>query len=78
MQLADDDVLHPFCYACAKFMSYHRAHNTVEKEALALWMALDKFEGYLDDTGNVIKGFSDHNPLRFVNSMKNRNQRLTR
>ncbi|XP_047485268.1 uncharacterized protein LOC125036565 [Penaeus chinensis] len=78
LQLADDDVLHPICYASTKFKKYQCAYSTVEKEALALLMALDKFEIYLGNTGNEIVVFSDHNPLQFVNSMKNRNQRLTR
>ncbi|XP_047484925.1 uncharacterized protein LOC125036378 [Penaeus chinensis] len=78
LQLADDDVLHPICYASTKFKKYQCAYSTVEKEALALLMALDKFEIYLGNTGNEIVVFSDHNPLQFVNSIKNINQRLTR
>lgn len=78
LQLSDDDVLHTICYASAKFKSYQRAYSTVEKEALALLMALDKFEAYWDNADNEIIVFSEYNPPQFVNSMKNRNQRLTR
>ena len=50
----------------------------IEKETLALVMALDHFDVYLKATPHPIKVQTDHNPLVFLNKMKNKNQRLTR
>lgn len=40
-------------------------------------MALDHFDIYVGNTNQKVV-YSDHNPLRFVSSMKNKNKRLTR
>lgn len=40
-------------------------------------IALEKFSVYVDN-GRKLTVFTDHNPLKFVNSMKNRNMRLMR
>ena len=78
MQKSDDDILHPVTYFSAKLKSHQKTYSTIEKEALALLMALDKFAVYLDHAGPKIIVYSDHNPLKFINSMKNKNSRLTR
>ena len=48
------------------------------KKAIALLMALEKFEIYLGNTNQKFIVYSDHNPLQFVSRMRNKNQRLTR
>jgi len=78
LQLGDDGILHPICYTSSKLKPYQQHYSTIEKEALALLTALDKFDVYVNNPCNCIHVFSDHNPLSFVNKMKNRNQRLTR
>ncbi|XP_063586253.1 uncharacterized protein LOC134763615 [Penaeus indicus] len=78
LQAGKDGVLHPVCYSSAKFKPHQTHYSTVEKEAAALLMALEKFEVYLSCTPYEIEVFSDHNPLQFVTKMKNKNQRLTR
>lgn len=74
----DTDLLHPVCYYSAKFKKHQRNYSTIEKECLALIMALDKFGFFLNDSPHPIDVNTDHNPLRFVHRMKNHNQRLMR
>ncbi|XP_069993662.1 uncharacterized protein [Penaeus vannamei] len=78
LQEGKDGVLHPVCYSSAKFKPHQTHYSTIEKEAAALLMALEKFDVYLSCTPYEIEVFSDHNPLQFVMRMKNKNQRLTR
>lgn len=78
MQEGKDSVLHPVSYMSVKFKPHQKNYATIEKEALSLLLALEKFDVYLGSTGNKIIVFSDHNPLTFVRKMKNKNQRLTR
>ena len=78
LQTDSNDILLPVCYMSTKFKSHQRNYSTIEKEAAALLMALEKFEVYLGNSSQKIIVYSDHNPLQFVNRMKNKNQRLTR
>lgn len=78
LQTDEDDIMHPICYMSTKFKSYQRNYSTIEKEAIALFMALEKFEIYLSNPSQKFIVYSDHNPLQFVSRMKNKNQRLTR
>ena len=41
-------------------------------------MALEHFGVYLASSTGPIVGWTDHNPLLFLNKFKNKNQRLTR
>ena len=50
----------------------------VEKETLGLVLAVDHFDVYLGSTPFTIKVYTDHNPLTFLKTMKNKNQRLVR
>lgn len=78
LQAGDGGILHPVSFMSTKFKVYQRSYSTIEKEALALLMALEKFAVYLDNSAEEIIVYSDHNPLQFVNHMKNKNQRLSR
>ena len=69
---------HPVCYFSRKFNDTQRRYSTIEKEALALLMSLQQFDVYLCPTITPIEVFTDHNPLVFVQKMKNKNQRLLR
>ena len=69
---------HPICYYSAKLKPHQRPYSTVEKEALSLILALEKFHVYLGSTGQKIVVHSDHNPLKFVNQLRLKNQRLAR
>ena len=78
LQEGDDNILYPICFMSSKFKPHQRHYSTIEKEAAALLMSLDKFDVYLNNSNQKIICYSDHNPLVFVNRMKNKNMRLTR
>lgn len=71
-------VLHPVAYYSAKLKPHQRGNSTIEKEALSLVSALQKFDCYLHLALLSIMVFSDHNPLAFIHSMKTKNQRILR
>ena len=50
----------------------------VEEETLGLVLALEHFDVYLGSTPFKIKVYTDHNRLTFLETMKNKNQRLVR
>ena len=78
LQRGPDNVEHPVCYFSRKFNSHQRAYSTIEKEALSLVLAIQQFEVYLGSSSHPITVYSDHDPLRFLNRMRNSNQRLMR
>lgn len=59
------------CYFSRKYNKHQMKYSTIEKETLALLLALQQFEVYVGST-------SDHNPLVFLSRMYNNNQRLMR
>ena len=78
MQADDDGVDIPVCYFSKKFNAHQRRYSTVEKETLALILSLSHFDVYVGSTTQPIVVWTDHNPLTFVNRMRNKNQRLMR
>lgn len=78
--LQDDDegVEHPVCYFSKKFTKSQQNYSTVEKECLALVLALRHFEVYVSSSSSAIVVYSDHNPLVFLHKLKDKNQRLLR
>ena len=67
--------LMPVAYMSKKLNQHQRKYSVIEKEALAVIQAIEKFEPY------IVKGttiYTDHNPLKFVESMKTKNPRLAR
>jgi len=76
MQCDDKGIEHPVCYFSQKFYQHQKNYSTIEKEALALLLALQHFDVYLNTTVFPITIFTDHNPLIFINKMKNSNQQL--
>ncbi len=70
---------HPICYFSKKFPKCQKHFSTIEKEALALLLALQQFEVNLGSgSGSSIVVYTDHNPLVFLSRMSNSNQRLMR
>lgn len=61
-----------------KFNKHEKNYSTIEKETLALVLALNHFDVYLCTTCVPISVFTDHNPLVFINRMKNKNQKILR
>ena len=78
LQEEKDGVDHPVCYYSRKFNKSQKHYSTIEKECLALVLALQHFEVYLSSSSLPIHVFSDHNPLVFINRVKNKNHRLLR
>ena len=78
MQEDEEGVEHPVCYYSKKFSQCQKNYSTIEKEALALVLALQHFEVYVGSSSEPVVVYTDHNPLTFINRMKNKNQRLLR
>ena len=78
VQEASDGLDHPVSYFSKKFLKYQKNYSVVEKETLGLVLALEHFDVYLGLTPFKIKVYTDHNPLTFLKTMKNKNQRLVR
>ena len=78
LQDGDDGIEHPVSYYSKKFNRHQRAYSTVEKEALALILALKHFEVYAGSSNEPTLVYTDHNPLVFLNQMRNTNRRLMR
>jgi hypothetical protein len=69
---------HPVCYFSKKLNKHQKNYSTIEKECLALILALQHFEVYVTSALSPIIVYSDHNPLTFINKMKDKNRRLLR
>ena len=70
------DIEHPVAYFSKKFNKHQQNYSTIEKELLALILALQHFEVYVDSSLKPLIAYSDHNPLVFLSNMKNKNRRL--
>ena len=69
---------HPVSFFSKKFNSAQLKYSTIEKEALALLLALQHFEVYVGSSSVPVVVYTDHNPLVFLSRMYNHNQRLMR
>ena len=74
----DQGIDHPICYFSANFNEHQQRYSTIEKETLALLLALKQFDVYLNNTVKPVLVYTDHNPLVFIKKMKDKNQRLLR
>ena len=72
----DQGIDHSVSYFSRKFENTQRRYSTVEKETLALLLALKHFDVYLNMTAEPVLVFTDHNPIVFINKMKEKNQCL--
>ena len=71
----NEGLQHPIAYFSKKFNPHQRNYSTIEKELLALIMAIQHFEVYINVT-RMLTVHTDHNPLVFLSKMKNKNRRL--
>lgn len=78
MQEDGAGVDHPVSFFSKKFTKCQLNYSVIEKEALALLLALQNFEVYLGGSDSPILVYTDHNPLVFLTRMSNTNQRLMR
>ena len=77
-QILEDEIEHPIGYFSKKFDRHQRNYSTIEKECLGILLALQHFEVYLNPTKYPVVVYTDHNPLTFLQRMRNKNQRLLR
>ena len=70
-----ESIKHPIAYFSRKFDKHQQNYSTIEKELLALILAVQHFEVYISRV-KLLKVYTDHNPLVFLKRMKNRNRRL--
>ena len=78
LQEGENGIDHSVCYFSKKFNKSQMNYSTIEKKCLSLILAVQHFEVYLTSSSLPIVVYSDHNPLTFINKMKNNNQRLMR
>jgi RNase H-like domain found in reverse transcriptase len=71
-----DGLEHPVCFLSRKLKVHELHYSTVEKEALALVLAVRAFSVYFGSSPVIV--YTDHSPLQFINSMANSNQKLLR
>lgn len=69
-------VCHPVDYFSVKFKKHQLNYSTVEKETLAMLLALQHFRVYVESSSPAVTVYTDHNPLVFLAQMYNHNQRL--
>jgi len=69
---------HCIAYFSKKFNEHQKRYSTIEKETLGLILALNHFDVYLNPTVMLIVVYTDHNPIVFINKMKDKNSRLLR
>lgn len=63
MQADNAGIEHPVSYFLKKCTSCQKNYSTIEKEAVALLLAIQHFEMYLS-SGDRIVVYTDHNQLR--------------
>lgn len=71
-----DEKLFSVCYASKKLSSAERNYSTIEKECLAVVWGIKRFHLYLYRVPFVLQ--TDHEPLKYMNSVKFANGRLIR
>ena len=76
MQGSIEKLEHPIGYFSQKFNNSQKNYSTSEKEALALILSLQHFKFYVVPAKFPIDLYTDHNPLVFLNCIKNKNQCL--
>lgn len=67
---------HPVAYISKKLLPREQNYSTIEKELLAIVWAIGSLSYYLDGRHFTVE--TDHNPLVWLNKMKDKNQRLLR
>src|SRR5579859_6272857 len=76
-QESDDGKLHPVAFEGRKLHGAELRYPTHEKELLAIKDALLKWRSYVDN-GLPITVITDHDSLKYMNTMKNPSKRLAR
>ena len=75
-QLGDNSGEHPVAFASRKLLPREKNYSVIEKECLAIVWSLQVFRVYL--LGQKFTIETDHQPLSWLDKMKNTNHHLTR
>ena len=75
-QLDDESMERPVAFFSRKLLPQEERYSVIEKECLGIVAALRHFDVYL--VGKPFKIVTDHRALRYLHTMRNANQRLTR
>ena len=75
-QLDNEEQEHPVAFASRKLQPREMKLSTTEKECLAIVWAVETFRYYL--FGRKFELQADHNPLVWLNQVKNKNRKLLR
>ena len=75
-QLKENGEEHPIAFANRKLLPRENNYSVIEKECLAIVWSLQAFHVYLFGQKFTIE--TDHQPLSWLQRMKNTNHRLTR
>lgn len=71
-----EGVAFPVAYGGKKLLPREQRYSTIERECLAIVFGLKRFEKYLYGQEFVLR--TDHQPLAYIDSMKNKNNRVLR
>ncbi|XP_069184486.1 uncharacterized protein [Procambarus clarkii] len=74
----NDEIYRSVSFFSKKFVKHQRTYSTVEKETVALVLALKHFEIYVRGEGHIVTVYTNHNPMVFLSEMKHVNLRLTK
>ena len=72
----ENEMEHPVEFASRLLLPAERNYSTTEREALAVVWAVEKFRGYIE--GSEVKILTDHQPLKWLMSLKSPTGRLAR
>ena len=78
MQTDGNGIDRPVAYFSKKLNRHQKRYSTIEKEALALVLAVQHFEIYVCSAGGDLVVYTDHNPLTFLAKFRLSNQRVFR
>ncbi len=78
LQVDSQGIEKPVAYYSKKLNRHQQRYSTIEKEGLALVLAIQHFEFYVAGSQKELLVYTDHNPLVFIEKFKGNNQRLFR
>lgn len=74
LQDGANGIYHPVSYFSAKLNCHQLHYSTIEKETLAMLLALQLFDFQVGSSSSPVIVYTDHNPLVFLSEMNNHNQ----
>ncbi len=78
LQEDSNGVDRPVSYYSKKLNKHQKVYSTIEKETLALVLAVQHFDVYLASCPGDVLVYTDHNPLVFLEKFKIKSQKLFR